>query len=573
LTGSLPEPYEPPSSGLTSPDTRLAEQLAVVGPSLREELAAAHQAREVSLRACRDTIRQCSLAIRAVHRLLPDQVREHAAAAEASLRIAQDALEPFPRLAAAGFLHDAEKEYAEARLTAALVDASPLPDYRALGVAIPAWLNGLAEAASELRRHLLDRIRDGDLTRGSALLDAMSDCYDVLVTVDYPDAITGGLRRATDALRAVLERSRSDVTTTTLQVQLQRAIEGMSKVQLEQASATVERGWMDAAAAAATAAAAGFGGGPSPHSTEVSGEGEGAILWQIQTVVASNVTIRRGSVAAGEKPPTVEDAEPGNPEEALDADAVVLPVAEPDREEPTVAAPPVTEGSPATETVAEEPAPVGPVGEAPDELGPAIEVPQLGEDEPESPPPTHHRRFRKVWRALGLVVLALIGAAMMAAAVATLAFHLSIRPVLSASMEPTYGPGWAIITRPVPTASLKVGDIIVFTPPGQNVEYAHRIVSLTGPPAHPVIMTKGDNNPTPDAWHARLASDTTPEVIAEVPFVGRVLNALGDGVSRAAVIGALGLIVCVVGMVWIIRSGRRPTRPGRASKVGDASAG
>jgi len=113
-------------------------------------------------------------------------------------------------------------------LTAALVAGSPLPDHRDLGVAIPAWLNGLAEAASELRRHLLDRLRDGDLARGSALLDAMGDCYDVLVTVDFPDAITGGLRRSTDALRAVLERSRSDVITTTLQIQLQRAIEGMS---------------------------------------------------------------------------------------------------------------------------------------------------------------------------------------------------------------------------------------------------------------------------------------------------------------------------------------------------------
>lgn len=222
---------DPTSSELVAhPAAALAEQLAEAGSSLREELAGAHLAREVALRTCRDTIRQCSLAIRAVHRLLPDQAREHAAAAEASLRIAQEALEPFPRLAAAGFLHDAEKEYAEARLTAALVAGSPLPDHRSLGVAIPAWLNGLAEAASELRRHLLDRIRDGDLSRGAALLDAMGECYDVLVTVDYPDALTGGLRRSTDALRAVLERSRSDVTTTTLQVRLQRAIESMPEV-------------------------------------------------------------------------------------------------------------------------------------------------------------------------------------------------------------------------------------------------------------------------------------------------------------------------------------------------------
>jgi translin len=342
LTESLPTAFDPISSSLALPsDSRLSEQLAVVGPSLREELAGAHQAREVSLRACRDTIRQCSLAIRAVHRLLPDQVREHAAAAEASLRIAQQALEPFPRLAAAGFLHDAEKEYAEARLTAALVAGSPLPDHQALGVAIPAWLNGLAEAASELRRHLLDRIRDGDLARGSALLDAMGDCYDVLVTVDFPDAITGGLRRATDALRAVLERSRSDVTTTTLQVQLQRAIEGMSEVPLAGASATVKQDWGGAAAAAAAlpASAADLGVGRLPHAHDFGGEGEGAILWEIQTVVASHVTIRRGSVAAGmERSPQIEDVEVADQVGISaddEADGRKLPKTEGSREEPT----------------------------------------------------------------------------------------------------------------------------------------------------------------------------------------------------------------------------------------------
>jgi translin len=206
----------------------LVAQLAALGSAVRDELGGAHRAREVSLRACRDTIRQCGLAIRAVHRLMPEVASEHADRAETSLREAQRVLEPFPRLAAVGFLHDAEKEYAEARLTAALVDGSPLPDHRGLGVAAPAWLNGLAEAASELRRHLLDRIRHGELDRGEALLGAMGECYDLLVTVDFPDAVTGGLRRATDALRAVLERSRSDVTTTVLQVRLQHSIEGLA---------------------------------------------------------------------------------------------------------------------------------------------------------------------------------------------------------------------------------------------------------------------------------------------------------------------------------------------------------
>lgn len=134
-------------------------------------------------------------------------------------------MDPYPRLAAAGFLHDAEKELAEAYLTAALVDGSPLPGPVELSVGLAAWLNGLAEAASELRRHLLDCLRAGESSRGEELLGAMEDVYDMLVTIEYPDAITGGLRRATDALRAVVERSRADVTTTVLQTTLQRAIE------------------------------------------------------------------------------------------------------------------------------------------------------------------------------------------------------------------------------------------------------------------------------------------------------------------------------------------------------------
>ncbi len=160
-----------------------------------------------------------------MHRLEPDTAEARRAEAEVSLRRAQEVLAPFPSLAAAGFLHDAEKEYAEACLTRALVSGEPLMDADTLGVGLAAWLNGLAEAASELRRHLLDRLRSGEAARGEELLVAMEDVYDVLVTVEYPDAITGGLRRTVDALRAVVERSRADVTTTVLQAKLQAAIE------------------------------------------------------------------------------------------------------------------------------------------------------------------------------------------------------------------------------------------------------------------------------------------------------------------------------------------------------------
>ncbi|HZU72877.1 MAG TPA: hypothetical protein VE990_08925 [Acidimicrobiales bacterium] len=189
------------------------------------DLAAAHAAREAALVSCRRVIRSSGLAIRAVHRLEMESAAGLISEAEGNLRSAQEALSPYPAVAHAGFLHDAEKEYVEAVATVALVGGGAPPGPDRLHVGVPAWLNGLAEAASELRRHLLDRLREGSLDRAEELLGAMDDVYDLVRTVDFPDAITGGLRRTADALRAVLERSRADVTTTVLQTRLQRAIE------------------------------------------------------------------------------------------------------------------------------------------------------------------------------------------------------------------------------------------------------------------------------------------------------------------------------------------------------------
>ena len=202
------------------------DELASLAEPVRQRLDAANAAREKGLSSARRTIQSSSQSIRATHRLEWDQASQLADAAAQSLREAQDALKPFPQLAASGPLHDAAKEYAEARLTLALASGRALPSAQELGIGDASWLNGLAEAASELRRHLLDRLRAGDLGQSEDLLTAMDDVYALLVTVDYPDAITGGLRRTTDALRPVLERTRGDLTTTILQQRLQRAIEG-----------------------------------------------------------------------------------------------------------------------------------------------------------------------------------------------------------------------------------------------------------------------------------------------------------------------------------------------------------
>jgi translin len=201
------------------------DELAAFGEPVRRRLDAANAAREKGLSAARRTIQASSQSIRAVHRREWDQAQELGDVAAGHLREAQEALKPFPTLAASGPLHDAAKEYVEARLTLALAAGRPLVSAEDLGVSDASWLNGLAEAASELRRHLLDRLRAGEFAEAEQLLEAMDDVYALLVTVDYPDALTGGLRRTTDALRPVLERTRGDLTTTFLQQRLQQSLE------------------------------------------------------------------------------------------------------------------------------------------------------------------------------------------------------------------------------------------------------------------------------------------------------------------------------------------------------------
>jgi translin len=205
--------------------TPRAEAIAAAGIAAREQLEAAHQAREITLGASRPAIRCCALAIRAVHRHEFALAREHIAEAQALLDRAAAATVEHADVRHAGFLHDAQKEFAEANLTLAFVEGGLLPTATDLGVETPAYLNGMAEAASELRRQVLDRLRAGEPERAEDLFAAMDEVYALLVTVDYPEALTGGLRRSTDALRAVLERTRGDVTTAVIAARFQAAVE------------------------------------------------------------------------------------------------------------------------------------------------------------------------------------------------------------------------------------------------------------------------------------------------------------------------------------------------------------
>ena len=188
-------------------------ELAAAGDGARTVLEEKHRAREITYNASRRAIRACASAIRAVHR------REFLAEADAAIDGHQD-------VRYGGSLHDAKKEFAEANLTLAFVSGQPIPGAEELRVETPAYLNGMAEAASELRRQVLDCLRRGELEEAENLLAVMDDVYTVLITIDYPEALTGGLRRASDALRGVLERTRGDVTNALVMARMQDAIRG-----------------------------------------------------------------------------------------------------------------------------------------------------------------------------------------------------------------------------------------------------------------------------------------------------------------------------------------------------------
>ena len=199
-------------------------QLEPIMEGVRSIFADKHSARERALPLCREALRHSANAIRAVHREDFPQAEELIARAGSLLDEAKEALRDHRDTYHAGFVHDAQKEYAEACTTLAVIAGRPLPSPDALDVEVPAYLNGLGEAVGELRRHLLDRLRSGEVEHCEGVLAAMDDIYGVLVTVDYPDAMTGGLRRTTDAVRGILERTRGDLTVSVRQRELERRL-------------------------------------------------------------------------------------------------------------------------------------------------------------------------------------------------------------------------------------------------------------------------------------------------------------------------------------------------------------
>lgn len=188
------------------------DNLDAIAEKIRAGLSAKDAVREKMLPLSRDVIRFCSQAIRALHRQEFAEAAEMLKSARNLLDDVQKTVTESNEILNTGAYRDAQKEYAEGCVTLAVVKGEPIPDPDELNVDYAAYLNGLGEAVGELRRYLLDSMRRGDMSRGEELLDNMDDIYTVLVTMDFPDAVTGGLRRTTDSVRGILEKTRGDFT-------------------------------------------------------------------------------------------------------------------------------------------------------------------------------------------------------------------------------------------------------------------------------------------------------------------------------------------------------------------------
>jgi translin len=200
------------------------ENLETITERIRLTFDARTQARDQALAQARLLTRHSANTIRAIHRDEADVAQEHLDQARSLALALRTDLALYPDLYYAGYTQDALKEYAEASITRVLVANLPLPSPEDLGLEYATYLNGLAEVVGELRRRCLDLLRQGYSDETERLLTCMDDIYGVLVTLDYPDAITNGLRRQTDLVRGILERTRGDLTISLREQHLERAL-------------------------------------------------------------------------------------------------------------------------------------------------------------------------------------------------------------------------------------------------------------------------------------------------------------------------------------------------------------
>jgi len=205
------------------------EDLETIARHIHSYFMAEDEAREKALRSCRQVIQHSAQAIHALHCQEQDKAKR---LLDSAYKLIQDInldLSNHSELLYSGFVHNAQKEFSEACITLALINKEALPKPEKLGVSYAAYLNGLGEAVGELRRYILDSLRRGDFSRCEELLAMMDGIYGVLMAMDFPEVVTHGLRRTTDAIRGITERTRGDLTIALKQKELQAKLDNLTQ--------------------------------------------------------------------------------------------------------------------------------------------------------------------------------------------------------------------------------------------------------------------------------------------------------------------------------------------------------
>jgi translin len=194
-----------------------------------QDFEARHQVREKALNQTRLLTRHSANSIRAIHRGEREAAEENMQSARLIVEELKNLVKPYPEIYFSGYTQDALKEYVEARLTIDIISDEPLPLPEELGIEYATYIRGLAETIGELRRRCLDILRQGYSDEAERLLSVMDEIYALLVTLDYPDAITDGLRRQTDLVRGIIERTRADLTLSLREQRLQQSLQDFEK--------------------------------------------------------------------------------------------------------------------------------------------------------------------------------------------------------------------------------------------------------------------------------------------------------------------------------------------------------
>ena len=205
------------------------EKFEAISEKARQIFEERTKARDQALALARQITRFSANTIRAIHRNETEPAQELLQNAFSLVEEIKTLLASFPDLYFAGYTQDAIKEFVEASITFALIQNKPLPSPESLDVEMATYLNGLAEVTGELRRRCLDILRQGYSEEGERLLGCMDEIYSLLITLDYPDAITNGLRRQTDLVRGIVERTRGDLTISLRTRNLEQAMQDLTR--------------------------------------------------------------------------------------------------------------------------------------------------------------------------------------------------------------------------------------------------------------------------------------------------------------------------------------------------------